>query len=358
MTPRQRRRIRLENGIYHVYTRGVVRQPIFLTDDDRWYYLELLEKSVDRYGIRIGCQTMMDNHVHLAIRTPKPNISEAMQMLFSAYARYFNRTYERRGHVMEDRFFSPLVEPGYPLFKLSAYIHRNPVAARMVPRAEDYPWSSYRAFVGLDECPPWLHPEEILSFLPGGEEERQREYRDLVTGWKDGDPDQAARTYERRRAIGGEEFRRKWGDDDEEFADHAKETGLSDEPLIVVERPAVALVLQTVEDVFGCHGLFLRRGERPPHPARFAIVMIMRVLGWERREMGAAAGGVGTRTVGRYLEAGGILADRTDAEGLEFRTKVATCLLRLGHPIPADELPVAWRSAAAARPVRRKGAGG
>jgi putative transposase len=69
------------------------------------------------------------------------------------------------------------------------YTELNPVRAKMVGRAVDYPWSSARVHCGQDRCPPWLtlHPwaeayravewEEILEvgFRDHGQLERLRE---------------------------------------------------------------------------------------------------------------------------------------------------------------------------------------
>src|SRR5690606_4780288 len=46
--------------------------------------------------------------------------------------------------------------------QLVAYIHNNPVAAEVVPRARESTWTSHRAYMGLDVAPAWLHVDSGL----------------------------------------------------------------------------------------------------------------------------------------------------------------------------------------------------
>jgi hypothetical protein len=45
-------RCEFEGAWLHVMSRGFQRQPIYLDDKDRLHFLALLEKMVERYGIR------------------------------------------------------------------------------------------------------------------------------------------------------------------------------------------------------------------------------------------------------------------------------------------------------------------
>lgn len=44
-----------------------------------------------------------------------------------------------------------------------AYIHLNPVRARVVANARESTWTSHRAIVGIDEAPPWLRVSTALD---------------------------------------------------------------------------------------------------------------------------------------------------------------------------------------------------
>ena len=57
--------------------------------------------------------------------------------------------------MFERRYKAWLVDVDQYFAVLLRYIHRNPVKANMVARAEEYPWSSHRAYLG-DASLPWL----------------------------------------------------------------------------------------------------------------------------------------------------------------------------------------------------------
>ena len=71
------------------------------------------------------------------------DLSEFMKGVKQSFSRWFNRTHNRAGTLWESRFKSIIVEDGYALRMVAAYIDLNPVRADMVKRPEDYRWSSY-----------------------------------------------------------------------------------------------------------------------------------------------------------------------------------------------------------------------
>lgn len=71
------------------------------------------------------------------------DLSEFMKGVKQSFSRWFNQTHNRTGTLWESRFKSIIVEDGYALRMMAAYIDLNPVRAGMVTRPEDYRWSSY-----------------------------------------------------------------------------------------------------------------------------------------------------------------------------------------------------------------------
>jgi putative transposase len=51
------------------------------------------------------------------------------------------------------------------LLTLVRYVELNPVRARMVERAQDWPWSSHAALTGAEKAPPWLMVARVLAHL-------------------------------------------------------------------------------------------------------------------------------------------------------------------------------------------------
>ena len=107
-------RIEIEDGVYHVTTRGWERRRIVRSDRDREDWLELLDQVVTRCGWRVFAWVLMTNHFHLFVRTPEANLSAGMHDLNSGYASLFNRRYRRAGSLFQGRFKgqAPMVDRG------------------------------------------------------------------------------------------------------------------------------------------------------------------------------------------------------------------------------------------------------
>ena len=99
-----RHRLVFPGGTYHITQRAPGRELLFLEDGDRLYFLKLLKEASKKFCLAIYCFALMPNHVHLLLRIEDANLSSAMKNLFERYADYFNRKYERKGHVFCGRF--------------------------------------------------------------------------------------------------------------------------------------------------------------------------------------------------------------------------------------------------------------
>lgn len=126
----------------HIMVRGVGKQTLFVSNSDRLLYLGLLHKYRDENEITILAYCLMDNHVHLLIHDPNKHISEFMHYVNGCYASYFNSTYERVGHLFQNRFQSENIFDEQYLLAAFKYILMNPEKAGICP-AHKYPWSSF-----------------------------------------------------------------------------------------------------------------------------------------------------------------------------------------------------------------------
>jgi REP element-mobilizing transposase RayT len=151
-------------AVHHVTSRGNERRPIFVDDCDREMFLQFLGQAVARFRWSVTAYVLMTNHFHLLIQTPEPNLSRGMHWLNTAYVVWFNRRYERSGHLYGGRFKAFLIEKESYFATALRYVVLNPVRARMVARPEEYRWSSYRATAGLETAPDWL--DTFIALAP------------------------------------------------------------------------------------------------------------------------------------------------------------------------------------------------
>ena len=245
-------RVDVENGWYHVTSRGIERRSIFETDAEHTHFLELLEGMVERFRVIVHAHVELDTHYHLVVQTPEANLSGAIQWLNISYAVWVNRRRERVGPLMQGRFKSIPIENSAWAYELSLYVHLNPVMRKAhglgkrekagesmgitVPDPEtvtkrlaelrEYPWSSYRAYAGYSKAPVWLRTKDILLRACRTKAQRVARYRSAIQQRLSKGVEPLLR--ERLAdgfALGAEAFRdriRKAGKDGREIAGSAK----------------------------------------------------------------------------------------------------------------------------------------
>lgn len=105
----------------------------------------------------------MTNHYHIVVETVEGNLSKGMRQLNGVYTQYFNQAHQRVGHVFQGRYKGILIEKDSYLLELSRYVVLNPVRARMVNDAKDWPWSSYLSMTAEQGSPDWLETDWLLG---------------------------------------------------------------------------------------------------------------------------------------------------------------------------------------------------
>jgi len=175
-------RIEYPGAIYHITSRGNAQQSIYQHDKDRYEFLSVLEKACNRYQWQVYAYCLMDNHYHLLIETIEPTLSKGMRHINGVYTQWYNRTREKRrfGHLFQGRFKAILVDKDSYLLELCRYLVLNPVRAKMVEDAGDYPWSSYRATTGYYPPPDWLNTAWVLSQFGRQRKRAIEKYRQFV----------------------------------------------------------------------------------------------------------------------------------------------------------------------------------
>ena len=173
--PRQSRQPS-KTGIYHLMLRGINQQNIFEDSEDFWKFIELIKKvtnPTDPAGHSlpprciIYAYCLMTNHVHLLIREQGEELSSVIKTIGISYAIHYNKKYQRKGPLFQDRFKSEPVNDIAYFITLLRYIHQNPIAADLVKLARDYTWSSYREYEGSSYCAmPICNTKHVFARIP------------------------------------------------------------------------------------------------------------------------------------------------------------------------------------------------
>ncbi|MBI1865654.1 MAG: transposase [Nitrospirae bacterium] len=175
-------RLDIPGALHHVMVRGINKTAIFRDIRDRARFLERLGTNVVGDGCSVCAWVLMDNHIHLLIRSGPQGLSSMMRKLLTWYAQYFNRRHGRSGHLFENRYKSILCDEDAYLAALVRYIHLNPVRAKVVnglTELDRYPWSGHRTIMGQANY-PWMDVDCVLSQFGRREKTARTAYRRFV----------------------------------------------------------------------------------------------------------------------------------------------------------------------------------
>lgn len=168
---------------YHIFNRGIARQPVLLNKRDyqrfiltlNYYrfknprlrlsrFLQLPEEEKQKlFGefisgekiVEIICFALMPNHFHLLLKQlDEKGISAYLNKLTNSYTRYFNVKRKRVGDLFQGVFKAVHIEDDEQLLHLSRYIHLNPLVSYIVEESKflNYEWSSFPDYIrGVSE---------------------------------------------------------------------------------------------------------------------------------------------------------------------------------------------------------------
>jgi putative transposase len=167
--------------IYHVLNRGNAKQRIFHKDQDYVAFVRLLKEARHLFSVNIFAYCMMPNHFHFVLRPCQANgLSKLMQWLMTCHVRRYHKHYGTSGHIWQGRYKSFLVKEDEYLLTVLRYVEGNPVRARLVSSAKDWPWSSHRERIGkkinkIVACIPIDLPSDWADYVDEPLTERELE---------------------------------------------------------------------------------------------------------------------------------------------------------------------------------------
>ena len=169
-------------GYYHVTTRGNFGQPLFQTPEQHELYLFLYGRTALKLGWMTLAWALLWNHHHFLIKLSDGRLSEGMGVINRGFSRRINETTGNTGtgHLVKHGFYAGLVETEDHLLAACRYIDLNAVTARREESPERWPWSGYRAAVGLEHPRPFHHVSALLELFGSTPSTARRSYRRFV----------------------------------------------------------------------------------------------------------------------------------------------------------------------------------
>jgi len=229
-------RIEYPGAFFHIVVRGNNREDVFRDSKDYERYLQKFVYLCREGDITLYAYCLMPNHIHLLLEMGEVSLSKVLQRFHTWYTQYFNRRYDRLGHVFQGRYKAIICDKDTYLLELVRYIHMNPVRAVLVDSPEDYPWSSHRVYLGIEKSAV-IDPSLVLKQFSDDLFAAIRSYESFVMeGSKQGRRDDLYKVSD-QRILGDEVFRkevfRRRGDEENES----------------VEMPTVHFQLDELEEI-------------------------------------------------------------------------------------------------------------
>ncbi len=171
----------IDNGYYHILTRGNDRKNIFRCEDDYFRFLEIVRNYLEKFRIVILHYCLMPNHIHLLVQAQAgKDLPKFMQGTLQVYANYFRNKYDATGFVFQNRYKSLFIEKESYLVECARYIERNPLRANLTNDIYDYPWNSFSFYAkGMDNG-IIKAPNPCYLGLSEQKSKRQRIFRDYI----------------------------------------------------------------------------------------------------------------------------------------------------------------------------------
>lgn len=156
-----------QDCFYHIYNRGINGEAVFLSDDNKIYFLKLCNKYLVGI-ISIYAYCLLNNHFHFVIKIKENpiKVTQAFSNFFNAYAKAFNKENQRTGSLFEKHFKRIRLKDEGSLVQLITYTHLNPKKHFDI-NFEGYRFSSYLAV--LSKKPSKVKRKEVLSLFDGKE---------------------------------------------------------------------------------------------------------------------------------------------------------------------------------------------
>ncbi len=197
---------------YHLYNRGMQKQPIFVNDSDRIRFLfytlvfqgskhiknisRHIKQSVQSSTLHINTDLLkeieanrrvelvhfclMPNHFHLLVKEREEGgIAKYMQRVLTAYTKYFNKRHNKSGHLFQGKYKSVHIINDEQLMYLSTYIHKNPSELKVWKgKEEQYQWSSYTDCLNNNRFEGLLNLDIVMSRYP--DNSKKEKYKKFV----------------------------------------------------------------------------------------------------------------------------------------------------------------------------------
>jgi putative transposase len=177
---RAKHKLTLPKLVSHITQRAAGKDPLFIEDSDYLFMLANLKDISKKRSLDIYAFCLMPNHIHLLVSPREYELHEPMRDLFSRYAMWFNKKYERKGHLFAGPYRQSVCMDDAYLLAASLYIHMNPVRAGLINDPVRYQWSTVNLYHNQNAPSSFVKPGFVLALLSNDGNMQKQVYTGLL----------------------------------------------------------------------------------------------------------------------------------------------------------------------------------
>lgn len=133
---------------YHFYNHAVFELELFKDNEDFEKCISLFYEYIKQDDFSIISYCLMPNHYHILLfQKTDRSFACASNKIWYIYTCYYNKKYARKGTLFANKLQHICVSNEAYLLKLCAYIHLNPVSAKIVSHPSQWRWSNYKELI-------------------------------------------------------------------------------------------------------------------------------------------------------------------------------------------------------------------
>jgi len=210
-----------EGEIYHIYNRTNNGEKLFVTDENRFFFLKRYKEIVAPFADTY-CWNLLSNHFHLVIKIKSKNeivghlesklkealtsierkflasettnlqkvrnykeeitfsvlLEQTFKRFFQSYALSFNKQQNRKGNLFYKPFKRVKIENDTQFTMALIYVHSNAAKHGIVKDFTSYKWSSWHSIISSQ--PTSLLRDEVIKWF-GGIEVCIKTHKELAT---------------------------------------------------------------------------------------------------------------------------------------------------------------------------------
>ncbi len=175
-------RVSLEGALYYITTKADYKLDLFREDSDKNRYLFFVFEYKNLYNFKLYSLVLSSSESHLLIEPSQQfTISQIMHDVNVNYTKYYNKKYEKKGHLFEERFKAVLIEKEGYLLEMTRFVHRVVLKDNPTMQLKDFRWSSYLSYINAEpdkNISANIDCAEVLNLLPA--ENKTVSYEEFV----------------------------------------------------------------------------------------------------------------------------------------------------------------------------------